>query len=739
MNKSEAFPESNKDVVSVLLRERSEDLTSKLRKILPRSLFDLDIVQSGTDLVHRLAVGQVDVVLIDLSVPTIDNRRSFDAVLSLDVPPPVIVYGGRDSFSTMTKFIKHGAHGFFSIEDEPDIIIHAIRQAANHYAVTRENESLKGSLFKRERTVEVLERLGEAMSTVFDVRKILKLTLKVVRRALDSEICCLYLLDADSGKLIDSMNLGGDGDQPQLELWGSEGSGLTRNFLDKAAGVAFAESRLLRLESREEILALEKGLKNSPGDGELRNIIAVPLNVRNSTSGVIIAANKLDQEEFTPEDLEIIQSVARQTAFVLEGMQSRKREHSFQGQLTEQVYIATKKLKERNLELSQRLHEREEANRKFQEMAEEITEKNVSLKAMIEQFRVIHEISQVIGSELENESLLKKIISETATLLKAKTVSLMLKDSEGSLVIKHALGLSSEVIKKTRVRPGEGIAGWVAEEGKPILVRDVRKIKRSRSDNTNYQSDSLLCAPLTIKGDVMGILNVTNRDGGGSFDERDLFLLTILGNHAAIAIENARLYGAIRENYFNTIKALVNAVEAKDNWTKDHSENVTNYSLKMADYLGLSEKQKDIIRYAGVLHDIGKIVISNSITDKPGKLNDEEWEKMREHPLIGQRILDPIDFLEPVKICIQTHHERCDGSGYPFGLLAHEIPLETRIISVADAYDAMTHSRPYREALTVMDAVDELKRSSGSQFDPKVVDSLVRIIEAEGFTHPKEQ
>ena len=408
MNKSEAFPESNKDVVSVLLRERSEDLTSKLRKILPRSLFDLDIVQSGTDLVHRLAVGQVDVVLIDLSVPTIDNRRSFDAVLSLDVPPPVIVYGGRDSFSTMTKFIKHGAHGFFSIEDEPDIIIHAIRQAANHYAVTRENESLKGSLFKRERTVEVLERLGEAMSTVFDVRKILKLTLKVVRRALDSEICCLYLLDSDSGKLVDSRNLGGNGDQPQLELWGSEGSGLTRNFLDWAAGIAFAESRLLSLENREEILALGKGLKNSPGDGELRNIIAVPLNVRNSTSGVIIAANKLDQEEFTPEDLEIIQSVARQTAFVLEGMRSRKREQSFQGQLTEQVYIATKKLKERNLELSQRLHEREEANRKIQEMAEEITEKNVSLKAMIEQFRVIHEISQVIGSELENESLLKK-------------------------------------------------------------------------------------------------------------------------------------------------------------------------------------------------------------------------------------------------------------------------------------------------------------------------------------------
>jgi len=346
---------------------------------------------------------------------------------------------------------------------------------------------------------------------------------------------------------------------------------------------------------------------------------------------------------------------------------------------------------------------------------------------------------QVIGSELENETLIKKIISETASLLRAETVSIMLKDTEGSLTIRHAVGLSAEVIKNTRVKPGEGISGWVAEEGKPILVRDVKSIRKDLPDITRYHSDSLLCVPLKIKGQVSGVLNVTNRDGGGSFGEKDLFLLTILGSHASTAIENAKLYGTIRDNYFNTIKALVNAVEAKDSWTKDHSENVTNYSLKIADFLGLSDSQKEIIRYAGVLHDIGKIVISSTITDKPDSLSKEEWEVIREHPLIGQRILDPIDFLEPVKICIQTHHERCDGSGYPFGLKAHEIPLETRILSVADAYDAMVHSRPYREALTIQDAVTELKRSSGAQFDPAVVDGLVRIIEAEGLLTGPEQ
>ncbi len=739
MSKSHLSSGRSKAAVKVLLRERSADLTEKIRKVLPRTLFDIEVVQGGADLVHRLAVAEVDVVLIDLSVPAIDNKRSFDAVLSLDVPPPVLVYGQREAFTTMTKFIKHGAHGFFCIDDDPDIVVHAIRQAASHHKVARENSFLRESLSNKAKTVEVLERLGEAMSTVFDVKKILKLTLRVVRRALDCEVCCLYLVDSDSGELVDTSDMGYEDREPQLELWGTDGSRVRRNILDKAADIAMTEARLLNLNGADEISSLYEGDEGPIRGGELKGIIAAPLTIWNSTTGVLVAANRFGPENFSQEDAEVLQSVARQTAFVLEGLRTRHREDSFQEQLTDQVCIATKKLKENNLELSHRLQEKEEANRKIQMMAEEINEKNLSLKAMVDQFRVIHDVSQVIGSELENESLLKKVISETASLLKAQTVSLMLIDSEGSFIIKHALGLSNEVIKNTRIRSGEGIAGWVAEEGKPILVRDVKKIKKGRTNNTNYMSDSLLCAPLMIKGAVTGILNVTNRKGGGSFDERDLFLLTILGNHAAIAIENARLYGTISENYFNTIKALVNAVEAKDSWTRDHSENVTNYSLKMADFLGLSDKQKDVIRYAGVLHDIGKVVISSSITDKPGVLDDNEWEKMREHPLIGQRILDPIEFLEPVKVCIQTHHERCDGSGYPFGLLAHEIPLETRIISVADAYDAMTHSRPYREALTVPDAVDELRRSSGSQFDPKVVDSLVRIIEAESLAGMKEQ
>lgn len=717
--------------IRLLLKQSGPQWRQWLEKLLSGRYFALDVVECSAEVENFIAAAEVDVVLLDLTSPSMENRKAFDLVRRLDLAPPLLVFGDGSDRSMLIKFIKHGAHGLFTAADEPDVITHTIRQAASSQRLRRDNALLREELSSKSRAVGVLERLGEAMSSVFDVSRIFNMTLKVVRRALDCEVCYLFLLEGEGqGRLVEVRDLGYADGYQQLELWESGGSG-RRAMLLTAARKTLATGTPLTLEEPGEIMALIGG-EPEADDGSVTSLVTAPLSSDKQDIGVFVAANRIGQVGFTAEDQDILLSIARQTAMALSGIRSRRNEQTFQDQLAGQVDIATGKLKERNLELQKRLDEKEAANRKIRSMADEIAQKNRSLEEIIRQFTVIHEISQVIGSELENETLIKQIISETVSLLEAETVSVMLRDDDGCLRIKHAEGLSPEIIKNTSVKPGEGISGWVAEEGKPMLVKDVGRFRQGRPDRTMYHSDSLLCVPLKIKGQVTGVLNVTNRKGGHAFDERDLFLLTILGNHAAVAIENSRLYSAIQDSYFKTIKALVNAVEAKDTWTKDHSENVTNYSLKIADYLGLSGRQKDIIRYAGVLHDIGKIVISDTITDKPDKLDDDEWEKMREHPLIGQRILDPIDYLEPVKVCIQTHHERCDGSGYPFGLRAHEIPLETRILSVADAFDAMIHSRPYRQALTVPSAVEELKRSAGTQFDPAVVEGLVTIIEAEG-------
>ncbi|MBN2720591.1 MAG: GAF domain-containing protein [Proteobacteria bacterium] len=716
--------------IRLLLKRNPEEGDSLIRKIFPNRFFETDVVSCAGELEQVLDGASPDVVLLDLSNPTLDNRKSFDIARGRHLPPPVIVFGPRKNLSLLTNFLKHGASGMFFIEDDPDVIMHSVRQAAQTHRIRKENDHLKQALEHRDKTVASLEHVGEAMSTVFDVRRILNLTLKVVRRALDCELCSLFLTDHQSGDLMDSRELGFKAGSPQMSLWKDGGKGRDE-MLRSAAALCLERGAMVRISGPEERAALLPSASEVPDGGGIQSLLSVPLKTDGGNIGAIVAANRLDGQMFGDRDIDILVSMGRQTALALAGMKRPREEKSFREGLYAQLQVATGKLKERNIELSRRLKEKEEANRKIKDLAREIAVKNQTLEDMVKRFSVIHEIGQVIGSELEDEKLIRKIIMETAGLLHAETVSVMLLESDGLLRIKHAEGLSPDVIKFTRVAPGDGISGWVAREGKPILIRDVASMKKENTHGTLYRSNSLLCVPLKIKGEVIGVLNVTNRKGGGSFNERDLYLLAILGSHAAVAIENARLYSAIRESYFKTIKALVNAVEAKDTWTKDHSENVTNYSLKIADYLGLSESQKEIIRYAGVLHDIGKIVISSTITDKPSPLTEPEWEKIKEHPLIGQRILDPIDFLEPVKVCIQTHHERCDGSGYPFGLKAHEIPLETRILSVADAFDAMIHSRPYRAALSVNDAIDELERFSGTQFDPAVVKGLVRIVEAE--------
>ncbi|OQB47911.1 MAG: Cyclic di-GMP phosphodiesterase response regulator RpfG [Firmicutes bacterium ADurb.Bin153] len=188
-------------------------------------------------------------------------------------------------------------------------------------------------------------------------------------------------------------------------------------------------------------------------------------------------------------------------------------------------------------------------------------------------------------------------------------------------------------------------------------------------------------------------------------------------------------YVKMRDIYLNTIMALTSAIEAKDVYTKGHSERVQRFSLMIARELHLSGSQLEMLRYAAILHDIGKIGISESILNKPTKLEKSEFEKIMEHPLIGSKIVEEIDFLNKASKIIRSHHEFYDGSGYPDGLKGEAIMLESQILAVADAYDAMTTTRPYREAFTEKGAWDELVKGSGKQFSPEVVKAFRRAID----------
>jgi putative nucleotidyltransferase with HDIG domain len=201
-----------------------------------------------------------------------------------------------------------------------------------------------------------------------------------------------------------------------------------------------------------------------------------------------------------------------------------------------------------------------------------------------------------------------------------------------------------------------------------------------------------------------------------------------MADFGAYAIENATLYQNLHESYLSIIRALVSALELKDTYTRGHSDAVSRYTVALAERLKLSPEEIESIEVAAVLHDVGKIGVQETILNKPGKLNGEEWEEVRQHPEFSYTILKEVNFPWNVKPIIYAHHERYDGKGYPAGLKGRAIPLGARILAVADTFAAMTSDRAYRKGLSREVAIEELKRVAGTQLDPELVKVFVEMV-----------
>jgi len=339
-------------------------------------------------------------------------------------------------------------------------------------------------------------------------------------------------------------------------------------------------------------------------------------------------------------------------------------------------------------------------------------------------------VGRALGSSLNERKLSKTILDAATSIMGAERASLMMLDEKkGELVVKAAHDLSEEVIKSTKLKLGDGIAGWVAKRGEPLLLIDGINDPRFKPIYAKEEVKDAIVAPLKVKGKIIGVLNVTNKIGSETFDQDDLELLVAMANEAAMALENSRFYQGIKNNFFGVISALAEAVDAKDMYTRGHSERVTDYAVVVAEEMRLSDFEKERIRVAATLHDIGKIGISEKILLKPGKFTFDEMIIMQTHSLIGANILSPIEFPWDIVSLVRHHHERYDGLGYPGGLAGDEIPLGARILTVADSFEAMVSDRPYHKAKMAVEAMEEVKSGSGSQFSPDVAKAFLSVFE----------
>jgi HD-GYP domain-containing protein (c-di-GMP phosphodiesterase class II) len=352
------------------------------------------------------------------------------------------------------------------------------------------------------------------------------------------------------------------------------------------------------------------------------------------------------------------------------------------------------------------------------------------IEEKVERLALLSHLSQILNSTLDHKEIRRRAMEAATQLMRAEVGSLLLVDEENQrLYFEVALGDREEEIKTIPLHFGEGIAGWVAQHGRPLIVNSPEKDRRffkGVDERTEFKTRNVICVPVKTKKKIIGVLEAINKKGKKGFDKEDLSLLISLADQVAIALDNSRLYQELEEMFFQTTDSLADAIEQRDPYTGGHTQRVTLYSQAIAKYLRLKPSERKWLKITSVLHDVGKIGIEDYILRKPARLTTKEFDTIKHHSNIGAKIIEHIRQLKEIVPGVKYHHEQINGKGYPDGLKGKEIPLLAKIIAVADTYDAMTTDRPYRKAMQKKAAVEELKRCSGKQLDREVVKAFIR-------------
>lgn len=346
------------------------------------------------------------------------------------------------------------------------------------------------------------------------------------------------------------------------------------------------------------------------------------------------------------------------------------------------------------------------------------------LRQVQERLAAVYAANQIIASERDLGRLFERVMDQLFTLVPAHNGAILLANTETGELESH-FARSGE--GRPEVTPSFTIVRRAFEQGEAILTRDAADDARlNRGESIiRHNISSAMCAPLQHQNDTLGVLYVDTRGTRNAFGESDLELLVALAGPAAIAIRNAQYLGQLERAFEDTLVMTSNAIEMRDHYTVGHTWRVTNFSVAIGRELGWSEEKLKECEMGGVLHDVGKIAIDDAILRKPQRLTEDEYAKMKVHPERGARMMQDVARLIPLIPYALYHHERYDGKGYPFGMTGESIPLEGRVVAVADTFDAMTSNRPYRKGLDPEIAVAELEKGKGTQFDPVVVDALV--------------
>lgn len=354
----------------------------------------------------------------------------------------------------------------------------------------------------------------------------------------------------------------------------------------------------------------------------------------------------------------------------------------------------------------------------------------VRTQRLLNGLKTIYTISQSMTRLQPLGDLMEQIGTSLFELFAgAENLVILLRDEEKGKIAPRYVR-ARDVNREPALNISRTVLDRAVREHATLVANDASSDMRFQGSESiiGFSVKSVMCAPLVTGGNVLGALYLDNRQENVTYDELDAEMATAFANQCAIAIENSLLSGTLQTHYHQTLQALINAIEAKDPYTKGHTARVSMYATGIGVAYGLEPNRLALLKKAADLHDIGKIGIKERLINKSGKLTDTEYSSIKDHVEVGENILAPITYLQDTLPIIRSHHERWDGAGYPDGLKEKECPLEGRILALADAFDAMTSQRSYNKPLTFEEAALRVREASGSQFDPGVVEAFEKYL-----------
>jgi len=374
----------------------------------------------------------------------------------------------------------------------------------------------------------------------------------------------------------------------------------------------------------------------------------------------------------------------------------------------------------------------------------EIVDNADSLNQLAYRTRILAERAHsLVGSDLPLMAL-QNIINDAMSLVGAERGEILIWVEDQNAFDRIDSYSPGPRLTQVDMRVAEAIGKRVYDNNYPIVnpIIDAFPELQVIPGIDSRPKTSSMVVPLSVEAEGIqeriGVIYLDAPAESRTFNENDVWIIHFFGTLTALSIRNIRLNASLRLVYLETVHALVKALEAKDPYTRGHSERVAEYAERAGKRFGMGSEQLKVLYSAALLHDIGKIGIRENILNKPSKLTHDEYDHVKKHPEISEAILHGLSFLHEENAILVQHHERWDGNGYPNGLKGDEISLEGAIIQVCDAWDAMTSRRIYRKELDIEDALGELARNSGTQFNPEVVESFIQMVRAEGLVDVEE-